>query len=99
MMPNMATLLSIRVGPSTQDQFNDLDARVGQSMMQAGGPPDGLMSHVVYPENDGFVIAEVWRTQAAGETYVNDVLLALMSELGLALRETTMLPVWSFARP
>jgi len=50
MMPHMATLLSIRVGPATQDQFNDLDARVGQAMMQAGGPPDGLMSHVVYPE-------------------------------------------------
>lgn len=68
-------------------------------MMQAGGPPAGLMSHVVYPEGDGFVVADVWRAQTEGEPWVDDVLRPLMSELGLAVRETVVRPVWSFARP
>jgi hypothetical protein len=97
--PGMAVLLQLTVAPSTQDQFNELDAKVGQSMMEAGGPPDGLMSHVVYPEGDGFVIAEVWRAEADGRRYVDDVLRTLVTELGLTAHETTTHPVWSFARP
>ena len=62
----MAVLLQLTVAPATQEQFNELDAMVGQSMMQAGGPPDGLMSHAVYPEGDGFVISEAWRGEAEG---------------------------------
>ncbi len=61
----MALLLQLTVTPATQDQFNELDAKVGQSMMQAGGPPAGLMSHAVYPEGEGFVIAEVWRAEVS----------------------------------
>ena len=98
-MRTMAVLLQLTVTPATQDQFDRLDARVGQSMMQAGGPPAGLMSHVVYPDDDGFVIAEVWRTRAEGQPYVDDVLRPLLMELGLSANETTERPVWSFARP
>jgi hypothetical protein len=95
----MAVLLQLTVAPATQEQFNELDARVGQSMMQAGGPPDGLMSHVVYPEGDGFVIAEVWRGEAYGRPYLEDVLRPLLTELELTAHETTVRPVWSYARP
>ena len=31
----MAVLLQITVAPASQDQFNELDARVGQSMEEA----------------------------------------------------------------
>jgi len=95
----MAVLLQLTVASATQEQFNELDARVGQSMMQAGGPPAGLMSHVVYPEGDGFVVADVWRTEADGRPYVDEVLRPLLTELGLAAEETTVHQVWSFARP
>ena len=95
----MAVLLQLSVAPATQDQFNELDAKVGQSMMESGGPPAGLMSHVVYPEGDGFVVAEVWRTEADGHPYVDDVLRPLVTELGLTAHETTVRQVWSFARP
>jgi hypothetical protein len=98
-MRTMASLLLLSVSAATQDQFNELDARVGQSMIQAGGPPAGLMSHVVYPEGDGFVVADVWRTQAEGRDFVDDVLRPLVTEVGLTAHETTVLPVWSFARP
>ena len=95
----MAVRLQFLVTPATQDQFNQLDDKVGQSMMESGGPPAGLMAHVVYPEADGFIVAEVWRSQAEGEPYVDDVLRPLLNDLGLTAEETTIQPVWSFARP
>ena len=68
-------------------------------MMDAGGPPAGLMSHVVYPEGDGFVVADVWRTEAGGRAYVDEVLRPLLADVGLTAHATTALPAWSFARP
>jgi hypothetical protein len=95
----MATLLQLSVAPATQDQFNELDAKVGQSMMAAGGPPAGLMSHAVYPEGDGFVIAEVWRAESDGQSYIDGVLRPLLAASGLTGHDTVVRPVWSFARP
>ena len=96
---NMAVLLRITVTPADQDRFDELDARVEQGMSQAGGPPSGPMSHVVYAEGDGFVVADVWRTEADGLHYFDGVLRPLLDELGLTAEETTMSSVWSFARP
>jgi hypothetical protein len=95
----MAVVLTLSVLPATQEQFNVLDDRVGQAMMSAGGPPAGLMSHVVYPGGDGFVVAEVWRTESEGRDYIDEVLRPLVTEVGLTPLETECLPVWSFARP
>jgi hypothetical protein len=95
----MAVLIKLTVTPANQDIFNELDSRVGHVMAQAGGPPAGLMSHVVYPEDEGFVVAEVWRAEAEGQPYVDDVLRPLLDELGLTAEATTVVPVWSFARP
>ncbi len=47
------------------------------------------MTHVVYPEDDGCVIAEVWRTEAEGHAYVTDVLRPSASEVGLGAGEMT----------
>lgn len=99
MIRSMAALLQLTVAPATQDEFNELDAKVGQSMTQAGGPPEGLMSHTVYPEGDGFVIAEVWRAESEGQRYIDDVLRPLLTESGLTGQDTVVRPVWSFARP
>lgn len=95
----MAVLLRLSVSSVTRDQFNQLDAKVGQAMAEEGGPPPGLMSHVVYPEGDGLVVADVWATESQGQSYIDDVLRPLLTELHLTMSETTMLPVWSFARP
>jgi hypothetical protein len=95
----MAILMQLIVSPATREQFEQLDIRVGEAMSQAAGPPDGLMSHVVYPQGEGFVVAEVWRSRAEAEPYVDDSLRTLLTGLGLTIAETTFLPVWSFARP
>jgi len=76
-----------------------LDDRVGQAMTASGGPPAGLLSHVVYRAADGFVVTGVWRTEDEGRAYLDDTLRHLVTEVGLTPRETKVLPVWSFARP
>ena len=68
-------------------------------MMRAGGPPAGLMSHAVYPEGDGFVIADVWRTGSDGQRFTDEVLRPLLDESGLTGQDPVVRPVWSFARP
>ncbi len=95
----MAVLLLLRVSPSTREEFDVLDARVGESMASAGGPPAGLMSHVAYPEGDGLVVAQVWRTEDEGRAYGDEVLRPLIAEVGLAAHDTSAREVWSFARP
>jgi hypothetical protein len=57
------------------------------------------MSHVVYPEGDGFVVAEVWRSEAEGRGYVDEVLRPLVADAGLQAQVVEVRPVWSFARP
>ena len=95
----MAVLLELAVTRATHDQFDQLDGKVGEAMREAGGPPPGLMSHVVCPEGDGFVVAQVWRTESEGVHYVDGVLRPLLTAMSLAGEETTVRPVWSFARP
>jgi hypothetical protein len=95
----MASLLQLTVSVATRDEFEELDARAGQAMMSAGGPPPGLMSHVVYPEGDGFTLVEVWRDESEGHQYLDGVLRPLLTELSVTGGEPTARTVWSFARP
>jgi hypothetical protein len=95
----MAVVLRLTVSPATQAQFNVLDDRVGEAMDAAGGPPDGLMAHVVYPEGEGFVVAGVWRSEADGRDYVDGTLVGMVADLGLSPGKIDVVPVWSFARP
>ena len=95
----MAIVLRLTVSPGSQEQFNVLDDRVGEAMDRAGGPPAGLMSHVVYPEGNGFVVAQVWRSETEGRDYVDDPLRGLLADVDLNPGEIDVAPVWSFARP
>lgn len=61
--------------------------------------PVGLMSHVIYPEDDGFVVDDVWRTESEGFPYLADQLRPLLTEAGLSAHEASVRSIWSFARP
>ena len=95
----MATVLRLTVSHGSQEEYNVLDDRVGEAMDLAGGPPAGLMSHVVYPEGEGFVVAGVWRSETEGRDYVDGRLRGLIADLELTPGETDVAPAWSFARP
>ena len=95
----MAVLLHLSVEPATQDVHDDLDARMSEYLMQAGGPPPGLMSHVVYPAGEGFVVADVWRTEAEGRSFFDEVFRPMLTDSELRFSGPTAHPVWGFARP
>ena len=88
----MAVVLRLTMSPATREQFNALDDRVGESMTAAGGPPAGLMSHVVYPEGEGFVVAGVWRSESEGRDYVDGPLRELIADMDLTPGETNVVP-------
>ena len=96
---DMAVLVHLSVAPATKDAYNDLDARMEEHLMQAGGPPTGLMSHVVYPDGEGFVIADVWRTEQEGRSFFDEVLRPMLTDSGLPFSGPAAHPVWGFARP
>ena len=52
-------------------------------MIQAGGPPAGLMSHAASPDGDGLFISEVLCAESEGQPYIDDGRRPLFAEGGL----------------
>ena len=67
--------------------------------MERSGPPAGLMSHLVKPVGDGFVISDVWRSAQDFDPFGADVLQPALAAAGLVVGDPVVSPVWSFARP
>jgi hypothetical protein len=95
----MAVVIEILVPAATQEDMGRVDAGVGEAMMQTGGPPAGLMVHFVRPAGHGFLICDVWRSEAEVRSFLERVLLPAISEAGLHAGEPEVWPVWNFARP
>jgi hypothetical protein len=97
--PGLAIVGMTVVPNGSQAEFDRLNEGVEAAMMQMGGPPAGLMAHLVYPSGEGFVICGVWRTEADMRPFHDEVVLAKLADVGLEPAETVVSPVWSFARP
>jgi hypothetical protein len=95
----LAIVVVTPVPRASQSEFEGLDTSVEAAMMQMGGPPAGLMVHMVYPSADGFVLCGVWRTEADMRAFYDGVVLPKLAEAGLEPAESVVSPVWSFARP
>ncbi|TIC79888.1 hypothetical protein E8D34_19660 [Nocardioides sp. GY 10113] len=95
----MAVVIRYLLSPASREQLLALDTLVGDSLLGAGGPPAGLMSHVGYPVGDGVEIADVWASEEQGRAWVQEVLRPLLARAGLTAGEVDVVPVWSFARP
>jgi hypothetical protein len=95
----MAIVARTRVGPATQDDHDRLNAAVERRLVEQGAPPDGLMSLVTFPDEDGFVIVEVWRNEETFAVYLREVFAPSLSEAGLAAQENEVRPAWGLARP
>lgn len=66
----------------------------------SGGPitsenkPDGLMSHLAAPGADGgFQVVEVWESEEAWNTFLNEQLIPAVQEIGAPPFDTKILPV------
>ena len=81
----MAGVARIVIDSAEQDDHDRLGGAVETRLQNLGGPPDGLMVHLGYPADRGFVIVEAWRTEELFRSYQEQV-------LGPALREAVLLP-------
>ena len=88
-----------RVANAPKADLDLLDVAVSGAIEELGGPPDGLMVHVVRPEGDGFVIIEVWRDEDTMRRFNDAVLVPRLAEQGLVITGEQTSAVWSFARP
>ncbi len=95
----MAVIVRIVIDSASQDDHDRLGGAVEARLHDQGGPPDGLMVHVGWPEGDGFVIAEAWRTEELFRRYQEHLLEPALAEAGLVARDPDVSPAWSIARP
>ena len=95
----MAVIIRIVIDSATQDDHDRLGDAVETRLQDQGGPPDGLMVHLGWPADGGFVIIEAWRTEELFRSYQEQLLGPALREAGLAAREPEIGPAWSIARP
>ncbi len=77
----MAVLMMLEVPGGTLEQYeraNDLMGITGED-----DAPEGLVSHVAAVTEDGIVIADVWESETALETFFDDRAGAALAEAGM----------------
>jgi hypothetical protein len=95
----VAVVVRILVEPGDQSDHDRLESAVNSRIAARGGPPDGLMVHLGHPQDQGFVILDVWRTEAAFQAWWDELLAPALAEAGLHAGPHEITPVWSLARP
>jgi hypothetical protein len=95
----MAIVVETLVPRATRDQAELFDASIEEAMGQMGGPPDGLMVHFTRPAGEGFLLCNVWRSEAEMTQFYDDVILPRLADAGLVPDKSDVAPVWVFARP
>lgn len=95
----MAIVVETLVPQGSKAQADELHTGIERGIMQLGGPPAGLMAHFVRPSGDGFLICDVWRSEAEMRSFYDDVVLPELTRGGLESNDPFIAPAWSFARP
>ncbi len=95
----MAIVVETLVPLASKADADTFDASVEAAMMERGGPPAGLMVHFTRPAGDGFVLSNVWRSEADMRRFYDDVILPGLAAAALEPEGSIVSPVWTFARP
>jgi hypothetical protein len=95
----MAIVVQTLVPHASEADADRLDQLVNAAIMRSGGPPAGLMAHICHPSGAGFMICEVWRSDADMQSFYDEVVVPKLAEAGLVPEDSVVSPVWSFARP
>ena len=82
-----------------QETHDRLEQVVDAAIARQGRPPDGLMVHLAYPCEGGFLIVEVWRSDDVFRSWWKEAMDPALAEAGITAREHEIGPVWSLARP
>jgi len=95
----MAIVVETLIPRASRAEAERFDEGIEDAMMQMGGPPAGLMVHYTRPAGDGFLLCNVWRTEADMRQFYDAVILPGLAAAGFASEEPLIAPVWVFARP
>jgi hypothetical protein len=95
----MAVIVRMVIDSVSQDDHDRLGQAVEARLQEQGGPPDGLMVHLGWPMDTGFVITEAWRTEERFRGYQERLLGPALVEAGLVAGEPEISLAWSIARP
>lgn len=94
----MAVMVKFRVA-GTREEHDAVDIKVTEGIDAMGGPPAGLMFHLSWPEDDGFVMIDVWRTEEEARQFLDRVVVPAMTAVGLRITDPIVRSVWGMARP
>jgi hypothetical protein len=95
----VAIVAHTRIKKASRTEQQAVEDRVNAAIAAQGGPPDGLMALIVYPEGDGFVICSVWADEAKMAAYDKATQRPAIEAAGLVAGQVVTAPLWSFARP
>jgi hypothetical protein len=95
----MAIVARIFINSAERADHDQLERAVESRFEELGGPPDGLMVHLGYPNDGGLALVEVFRTEELFQSFLDDVLDPALDEAGLLASEPEIHPAWSIARP
>lgn len=87
----MAILMKIEVAATT-DQYDELNRSIG---VDSGNLPEGLISHVVAPDEGKLVIVDVWESEDALNRFFESKAGPAMHQLGIEASEPKILPVYN----
>jgi hypothetical protein len=86
----MAILMMVEMHGVTTDDYDQLNRSLG---IDPDNLPDGLLSHVAGPTDDGLLIADTWESQAALDRFFEERVGPGMQQAGLPAAEPRVFPV------
>lgn len=95
----MAVAVELRVAEGSREQHDAADLKVAEAIQALGGPPPELMVHLTWPDGAGFVMLDVWRTEADARAFLESIVHPAFAKLGLRANEPIFRPVWGMANP
>lgn len=87
----MAILMLIEFEGGTREQYDKVDELLGGVTVDHA--PDGLISHSAAITEDGLVVADVWESPEALQTFFDEQLGAALKEAEVTTTEPRILPV------
>ena len=89
----MALAFLLEFPGATQKQFDQVAEKIGSSS------PPGLLYHVEGPIAGGWRVVDVWESQEAVETFLQETLGRVLQEAGIATPKPQFWPAHRIIKP
>jgi hypothetical protein len=86
----MAILMILDIPGGTVEQYDKVNEAMG---VDADNTPEGLISHVTGPTDDGLLIVDVWESEEALNRFVGERVMPAMQQVGVPEAMPRVMPV------